>query len=43
MHLFPSPLEYLKAFAISFLAGAASVIAAHVYARYPFGKRPPWC
>jgi len=40
--MFPSPLEFLKAFAITFVAGAATVIATHLYARAPYGKRPPW-
>lgn len=40
--MLPSPLEYLKAFALSFIAGAATVIAARLYGHMPLGKRPPW-
>ena len=31
--LIPSPAEYLKTHMIAFLAGAAAVIAAHLYAK----------
>jgi hypothetical protein len=31
--LIPSPTEYLKTHIIAFLAGAATMIAAHIYAK----------
>ena len=36
--LIPSPTEYLKTHIIAFLAGATTVVAAHLYAKMASGR-----
>lgn len=40
--LIPSPTEYLKTHIIAFLAGAATVVAAHLYAKLVGSQDEDW-